>query len=230
VREDVPVGHPHFGRAITCDCRLDEIRERNFADLQRFSNLEALRHLTFETFNSGVPGVAKAYQVAREFVEDPRDWLVFFGGFGAGKTHLAAAIANALVEQHTRVLFQVVPDLLDHLRSAFHPSSEVRYDELFEAVKTVHVLVLDDLAEESQTAWAKEKLFQLFNHRYNHRLPPVVTTNRPADLIDDRIWSRLNDAELSQAIHLDSVDFRRRPTRERRPPVRPTARGPMPRR
>ena len=229
VREDVPVGHPHFGRAITCDCLLGELRERNFNELQRFSNLDALRHLTFETFNPDVPGVAKAFAAAREFVGDPRGWLVFYGGYGAGKTHLAAAIANELVDQHTRVLFQVVPDLLDHLRSAFSPSSDLRYDELFEAVKSVHVLVLDDLAEESQTAWAKEKLFQLFNHRYNHRLPTVVTTNRPPEAIDPRIWSRMFDASLSRTVHLDTVDYRFRSPRERRS-SRPTGSGPTPRR
>jgi DNA replication protein DnaC len=230
VREDVPVGHPHFGRANICDCRADEIRERNFADLQRFSNLEALTHLSFDRFDPGLPGVANAYQAAREFAADPQGWLIFYGGYGAGKTHLAAAIANELVAQHTRVLFQVVPDLLDHLRSAFSPNSELRYDELFEAVKAVTVLILDDLAEESQTPWAKEKLFQLFNHRYNHRLPTVVTTNRPPEAIDPRIWSRMFDATLSRTVQLDTVDYRARPARERRGPIRPTTRGPTARR
>ena len=230
VREDVPVGHPHFGRLITCDCRAAEIRERNFAELQRFSNLDTMTHLTFERFDPSIPGVANAYQAAREFAADPQGWLIFYGGYGAGKTHLAAAIANELVAQHTRVLFQVVPDLLDHLRSAFSPSAEVRYDKLFEAVKTVNVLVLDDLAEEGQTQWAGEKLFQLFNHRYNQRLPTVVTTNRPPEAIDPRIWSRMFDATLARTVQLDTVDYRARPSRERRAPGRPPARGASPRR
>jgi DNA replication protein DnaC len=210
---------------MICDCRAVEIRERNFTDLQRFSNLDALTHLSFDRFDPGVPGVAKAYQAAREFAADPQGWLIFYGGYGAGKTHLAAAIANELISQHTRVLFQVVPDLLDHLRSAFSPNSELRYDELFEAVKAVTVLILDDLAEESQTPWAKEKLFQLFNHRYNHRLPTVVTTNRPPEAIDPRIWSRMFDATLSRTVQLDTIDYRARPSRERRAPARLPARG-----
>jgi DNA replication protein DnaC len=225
----VPVGHPHFGRAIECECLIEQMRDRNFADLQRFSNMEALRHLTFETFDARVPGVDDAYHAAREFVQNPRGWLVLYGGFGCGKTHLAAAIANDLVEQHSRVLFQVVPDLLDHLRSTFSPNSDLRYDELFETIKTVHVLVLDDLAEESQSHWAQEKLFQLFNHRYNHRLPTVVTTNRPANEVDPRIWSRMRDEKLARTINLDATDYRQRPLRERRPAGRPS-RGPTPRR
>jgi DNA replication protein DnaC len=230
VRADVPVGHPHFGRAIECECLIERIHERNFSDLIRFSNLEALKHLTLDRFDGSVPGVADAHAAARDFIRDPRGWLVFYGGYGAGKTHLAAAIANELVGQHTRVLFQVVPDLLDHLRSAFSPNSELRYDDLFEAVKAVHVLVLDDLAEESQTPWAKEKLFQLFNHRYNHRLPTVVTTNRPPEAIDPRVWSRMFDATLSRTVQMDTTDYRFRPTRERRVGARPTTRGAISRR
>jgi DNA replication protein DnaC len=79
------------------------------------------------------------------------------------------------------------------------------------------VLILDDLGEESQTSWAEEKLFQLFNHRYNHRLPTVVTTNRLPEKIDQRIWSRINDRSLVVAVEVGAPDYRLRAPRERRP-------------
>jgi DNA replication protein DnaC len=52
-------------------------------------------------------------------------------------------------------LFVVVPDLLDHLRAAYNPDSEVGYDRLFEQVRNAPVLVLDDLGTQSATAWAQ---------------------------------------------------------------------------
>lgn len=209
-----------------CDCLRRRLDERRFDELVRASNLEALGHLTFDSFDSSVPGVADALQAARQFARDGRGWLILYGTFGVGKTHLAAAITNELVRRHVQVLFRVVPDLLDHLRSAFNPNNDVRYDELFELVKSASVLILDDLTEETQTPWAQEKLFQIFNHRYTYRLPTVVTTNRPLDKIDPRIRSRMFDQSLSVTVHVDARDYRHRPADARRSPsVRSTARG-----
>ena len=220
MREDVPVGHARFGRAIPCNCLVAQIQARNIEELQRYSNLDALQRLTFESFDPSVPGVRDGFEAAKLFARDPSGWLVLSGGFGAGKTHLAAAIAHELLKRRTQVLFQVVPDLLDHLKATFGPTSELRYDVLFETVRTANVLVLDDLGEESPTSWAEEKLFQLFNHRYNYRLPTVVTTNRDPEKIDQRIWSRINDRSLTTSVRVGAVDYRLRNPRERRPPRR----------
>src|SRR5581483_6717147 len=70
VREEVPFGHPSFGRAIQCECLLREIAERSLRETQSLSNLESLEHLTFETFDPSVPGVQDAYEAAREFARD----------------------------------------------------------------------------------------------------------------------------------------------------------------
>ena len=87
----------------------------------------------------------------------------------------------------------VVPDLLDHLRSTFGPSSNVTYDELFEEVRSAPLLVLDDLGTQSATSWAREKLYQILNHRYVAGLPTVITTSSTIDEIDPRIRSRMLD-------------------------------------
>ncbi len=76
-------------------------------------------------------------------------------------------------------MFVVVPDLLDHLRATFSPTSATTLDKLFEQVRSASLLVLDDLGTESATPWAREKLFQLLNYRYAARLPTVITTSDP---------------------------------------------------
>ena len=63
----------------------------------------------------------------------------------------------------------------------------------FEEVRTAPLLVLDDLGAENASAWAREKLYQLFNYRYNARLPTVVTTAQPVDELDPRLRSRFLD-------------------------------------
>lgn len=205
---DVPVGDPNFGQLITCKCRMSEKEERRRRELRSGSNLQALEDKTFETFNPDVPGVRAAYTRCMEYARGPQGWLFLFGSFGCGKTHLAAAIANEAVKRELETIWTVVPDLLDYLRSTFGPSSEVAYDQRFEHVRNVPLLVLDDLGTESATAWAREKLFQIINHRYNSRLPTVVTSNQDLDRLDPRIRSRLNDVALCYPLLIAASDFR----------------------
>jgi len=58
------------------------------------------------------------------------------------------------------------------------------------------LLVLDDLGTQSMTPWVREKLYQLFNYRYNAELPTVITTSDSLDETDPRIRSRLLDGKL----------------------------------
>ncbi len=217
LRADVPVDHPDFGKLIACNCRLAELATRRAAALHALSYSEIPSRMVFETFvpdGHGLPpdkraNLRWAYEEARSFAERPEGWLVLKGGYGCGKTHLAAAIANYCIERGRLVLFNTVPDLLDHLRAAFAPSSPVVYDTRFEDIRTAPILILDDLGTESSTPWAQEKLFQIFNHRYNARLPTVITTNHELEEIPLRLRSRLVDPDLSRIVSITVPDYRR---------------------
>lgn len=208
--EAVPHGHPHFGVLFPCECKIAEKEQRVVSELKRMSNLDAFREKTFDTFNPNITGVQRANERAQRFARRPQGWLIMFGNYGCGKTHLAAAIANEALRRHIGVLFAVVPDLLDHLRATFGPSSEKQYDERFEQIRDAPLLVLDDLGTESATPWAREKLFQIINHRYNYALPTVITSNRKPDDIDPRIFSRMADRTISEEhVLIDAGDYRR---------------------
>jgi DNA replication protein DnaC len=183
--KDVPYGHPDFGKLYPCKCKLEELEEKRSQDLRQVSNLVHLSSMTFESF---VPegnalnlnqsrNLRLAYEYALTYARDPQGWLLFRGGYGCGKTHLAAAIANYRLLHGHPALFVVVPDLLDKLRAAYSPTSAVTYDQRFEEIRTHPLLILDDLGSQSNTQWADEKLFQIFNYRYNAKLPTVLTTN-----------------------------------------------------
>lgn len=213
---DVPVTDPGFGRAVTCTCRAIDEEMARMDRLQRLSQLGALKDSTFETFLPEGHGLtpikqrnlSMAYEHARTYAHKPTGWLILKGGYGCGKTHLAAAIANQQLNMGHPVLFINTPDLLDHLRSTFSPQSDIGYDSLFDRVRNTTLLILDDLGSQSNTEWAQEKLYQIFNHRYANRLPTVVTTNLELESIEKRIQSRMVDPDLVHIIHIAAPDFR----------------------
>ena len=209
VRMEVPVGDPNFGRLFPCECKVAEQTKRSQEKLRRLSNLESFTRHTFDDFEV-VPGTEQAFEVAREFARDPDGWLYLYGGVGTGKTHLAVAAAQEIRKQRGSVYFAVVPDLLDHLRTTFDPSQGVAYDERFTEIRGAFLLVLDDLGTENTTPWAREKLYQIFNHRYVERLPTIVTSNRQHEDIDERIRSRLLDVRYTKEVQLTAEDYRLR--------------------
>jgi DNA replication protein DnaC len=216
LRQDVPVNHPDFGKLVKCQCRLREQEAKHLQELRAISNMERMARFTFDTFTPEGIGLTEerrrnlrtAYETARNFAEQPEGWLILMGGYGCGKTHLAAAIANYVIEQKKPALFVVVPDLLDHLRATYSPTSNITYDERFETIRNASLLILDDLGAHSSTPWAQEKLFQLFNYRYNAQLPTVVTSNLELEEIDIRIRSRFTEFGWSQCIRIVAPDYR----------------------
>jgi DNA replication protein DnaC len=193
--------------------------------LQRQSNLGPLDRLTFAALDSKGLSTqedtqrrfAQAYQAASEYAEDPQGWLVLTGATGSGKTHLLAAVANRCLERAIPAFYISVPDLLDHLRSTFVPSSEVTYDQLFEHVRNAPVLALDDLGAHATSAWAQEKLNQILNHRFNRQLPTLIALNVSLDQLEEQLRARLEDHNLvlrillgdktsSHRFHADSLE------------------------
>jgi DNA replication protein DnaC len=120
---------------------------------------------------------------------------------------LAAAIANHRVPNGFPAIFVVVPDLLDHLRAAYAPGSSVGFDRRFDEIRRAPLLVLDDLGTHSATPWAQEKLFQIFDYRYNAELPTVITMSSSAE-VDPRLKTRIMDVRRCQVLEITAPSYR----------------------
>jgi DNA replication protein DnaC len=220
VRMDLPLGHEKFGKLESCVCRAKDVVQSARTRLFAMSNLDGLRHLKFENFNTTgnkkaefiteqeVKNLHDALEICINYTQSKKGWLLLEGKFGAGKTHLAAAIANDAVDKGIPTLFITVPDLLDSLRFAFD-SKETTFEERFEEIRNASLLVLDDFGTHNATPWAQEKLFQILNYRYVNKLSTVVTTNLSLDDIEGRVRSRLQDEEFVQHVRFITPDHRR---------------------
>tara|TARA_Y100000588_G_scaffold125241_1_gene137159 strand:+ start:6114 stop:7505 length:1392 start_codon:yes stop_codon:yes gene_type:complete len=199
---EVAANHEDFGNILTCECQKSRILQERTTRLLRYSNIGPLSRFTFENLDpegrsshdQNNESFQKAYGIAENYANDIQGWLTITGPTASGKTHLAAAVANQCISKGTPVFFAHVPELLDHLRTGFDPSSEFNYTELFDQVRNSPLLVLDELDITTSTPWAHEKLLQIINYRYSAELPTIVTTSSELQQIDPYIRTRLENS------------------------------------
>ena len=165
------------------------------AELQRqgFSDPAYLRS-TFSRDNGSSPEARAAAEWYVEHFHELRAegrGLMFIGETGTGKTFYACCIANALIQRGVPVWVTTMQPLL---RKAGDFSTA---DSLFNQVRSVDLLVLDDFGATQNTPRNLDLMFELSDARSRSGLPLIVTTNLPPEALktDDialkRIYSRI---------------------------------------
>jgi DNA replication protein DnaC len=101
--------------------------------------------------------------------------LLVFGPPGGGKSHLAAALGFALVENGWRVLFTRTTDLVQRLQVA---RRELTLEAAIARLDKYHLLILDDLAYVTKDQAETSVLFELISARYERR-SLLITANQP---------------------------------------------------
>jgi DNA replication protein DnaC len=147
--------------------------------------------------------LAQALDDEQCYAEEPTGWLYLCEPCGAGKSHLAAAIANHLAMRGQGVTYASMPDLLRFIRRGFQDRAA---DERLDALMRIDVLIRDDLGAENLTAWAGEQLFVLLNARYLADRATVLTSNDRPEALPVRLQSRI--AEQAQMIWMPISDYR----------------------
>ena len=182
-------------------------RMLKFCDLPKNSE-----HLTLDSFVVRT-GTEEAYRWAVSLAADKEEikWLILLGHVDQGKTHLAIGIARRWLERGIPAKYKFVPILLDDLRQGYQPEARISYDDEFNILKSVPLLVIDDLGAESKTIWAQEKLDTIVDYRYANALPLVVTSQLSVKQLferSERIASRLLRFRLGKVIVMSAGEYR----------------------
>lgn len=117
--------------------------------------------------------------------------LLMIGSVGCGKTHLAIAILQRIIEKGYTGLYYNSPNLLRDIRATFDESSTLTEDDLLEEVTTTDLLVFDDVGAENSTQFVLDRFYLIINERYEGGKPIIVTTNLDQGALENRLGSRI---------------------------------------
>ena len=193
---------------VPCSCQAT--LENTRSQLKTYSQLGHLERMTFDALiPEGRSGRADevlfraATETAEQFASEPSGWLVFEGSTGSGKTHLAAAIVNAIINRGSPAKYVSALDIPDMLRNERFEDDDAE-SGTFESLLDAPTLVIDDLGAQQATNWIDSKIDQLLTHRFNGRVPTVIVLAKPVSEIPERIALKLDDPSLSRVFQLTS--------------------------
>lgn len=205
----------------TCKCELErqaqeEARRKEYERKARIARLFDLAELgprfaecTFESWIAR-PGSERCLEAAKNFAEHfdrhqvSGEGLLMFGNPGNGKSHLAAAIVNAVIPRGKACVFRSVPALLKKLQETYRADARVSESEILAVLQDADLVVLDDLGAEKMTEWAESMLYYIVDQRYRWRKPLIVTTNCDLEELEERIGTRTFDRLLEMCVLVEN--------------------------
>lgn len=165
---------------------------------------------TFDNYKAESTDQQRALAVARYFARDFDKFLesgaslMFCGKPGTGKTHLAAAIANAVCEQGRSAVFMSVLKATRMVKDTWKKGADVAESQVYKGLVEPDLLILDEVGVQFGSEAEKLILFEILNGRYENVKPTIVISNLlPAEVTDylgDRVVDRLQEGGGSTVV------------------------------
>src|SRR5271169_5704280 len=174
--------------AVACECGMEE---RSGKVMERARIPKRYEHCDFESFATDLADgktwtaqheqfLKKAKLDVQGFVREypaTEKGLLLMGPSGVGKTHLAVAALKELIRRGHGGMFCDYRELLKEIQGSYNPASESTEMGILEPIRTVELLVLDDLGASKPSAWVLDIIGLVMNGRYNEKRVTILTTN-----------------------------------------------------
>jgi len=175
--------------------------ERQCLERRVSSSLIPQKYLTrtFDNYRAETPDQLKALSACQRFAEDFYGFqrtgagLIMTGRPGTGKTHLACAIANSLIEQGHTCVFITASKMIRKIRETYRRDSEFTEQQIIDSLRDVDLLIIDEVGVQRGTESEEHLLFEVLNERNSVFAPTIILSNLTANQIKDYIGERALD-------------------------------------
>lgn len=144
-------------------------------------------------------GPAKALQIAQQFADEFDECqkngrsMIFCGGVGAGKTHLAVGICHEVIAKDRIAVFTSVLSAIRSIKETFRKGAELSEADAIKALVQPDLLVLDEVGVQFGSETEKMYLFEIINGRYEAMKPTILLSNLAKDALTEFIGERVID-------------------------------------
>lgn len=150
-------------------------------------------------------------QYAENFPQNLKDGngLMLLGNPGTGKTHLAVATLNHVIQHHGEAgLYTTAARMFRRIKDTYSSSDETE-SQAIQAFASPALLVLDEIGVSFGSDSELNYLFDIMNERYEQCLPTIVVSNvQPAELgqwMGDRVVDRLRECSKLMVFSWESA-------------------------
>ena len=153
----------------------------------------------FDNFYANNEGQERALNIAKNYAESWNDvsnrgaGLILLGKAGTGKTHLACAIANEVIDCGIPAKFTTVTNMMREIKSTYDKDSSDSETQILRRLSSIPLLVLDEAGMDYGTDFNKTLLFEVLNSRYENVNPTIILTNLDAAAIREYLGERVID-------------------------------------
>lgn len=162
--------------------------EKDLIESQARSNIPPkFRNFTISALskNPGLSVIIERY--INNFTNEGCNGLYLWGNIGAWKTTTACIVANELIWRYWIDCLMVNwATWLSMVKDSFDNKSNTAWKSLLARLRSVRLLIIDDIHQEKWSDWVREQLFIIINHRYEQGLPTIITSNFSIEDIAER--------------------------------------------
>ena len=175
---------------VSCKYKNKELEDNNYLeyvylfDIPKEIKYASLKDV-YKDDKNRIPIIQFFKEFLKEYGNKEQKGLYLSGSFGSGKTYLIAALFNECAKKNINSAIIYFPEFLRKLKSSFQSDL---YEERFDYIKKVPLLLIDDIGAENLSAWGRDEILgPILQYRMDEHLPTFFTSNLSLEELEDHM-------------------------------------------